>query len=81
MRYPITRFLKQHPEYLSLNLGAGHNQRQEMFFCPGTSSRGISGPSPFSQGLPPTGYFVPGFPTGRVLEKARWDIMGAFGHN
>ena len=34
-----------------------------MFFCPSTPSRGISGPSPFSQGLPPTGYFVLGFPT------------------
>ena len=34
-----------------------------MLFCPSTPSRGISGPSPFFQGLPPTGYFVLGFPT------------------
>ena len=34
-----------------------------MFFCPSTPSWGISGPLPFSQGLPPTGYFVLSFPT------------------
>ena len=48
-----------------------------MFFCPSTPSRGISGPSPFSRGLPPTGYFVLGFPTAST-QKPINDHSSAF---
>ena len=56
-----------------------------MFFCPEHQAGGTSGPSPFSQGLPPTGYFVLGFPTpipkrGNAKERSNYFTIVLISH-